>query len=647
MQISSHLPAIIKLVSENATVSVVASTGSGKSVGLPAAIAATGARCFITVPTRTAAISLSEYQKVIQKDLKNISVGYAAEGNINYTKDTKIVYVTGGHMRKKLLSYFTNGKARAIDFTDVLVVDEVHTGSLDNSIIISLWMIARKMKVQIPRLVIASATPVPLSIQPPPKEYNVVIPAYPISIKYLNADLEEDKVLIAAADKASDIHDKFPLAEGHILVFAPGSNEVETIASLLKVANTAEIITAFSALSTEDINKIYKKSDKRKIIVATNIAEMSITISDIGFVVDTMLEKRVETSLSGGMRLSTRFISKDSAKQRAGRTGRTKPGICYRMCSEAFYERLEEHRPAEIERVPIYESVMEMLAVGLNPEEVLKELDPEKIRKTIELLSKLGMINLGVVTELGHFAPKLQFSVRNACFLYKWIKDDKYPIFPGIVICAIIDCYGPNYFWFPRKLDRDALSEYKGKFKKYAGGNDLELYLNMWRELTNENNGIKINNSLGSWIRDNSMNGKKIKELLQVVNSTVGTLKGLKYNFELGPFNSTNACNAARGYLKEVYDDQILTKRFDSYVNKTGVYKTDNKSIVKVTAEKIIALITIEIKIPQKLLKVVSFSLDLDEKVYINNIIEPKKETVLEAVDESLELLASIDLSGI
>lgn len=120
MLIASHLPSIVKLISTNDTVSIVAATGSGKSVGVPAAIASAGARCFVTVPTRTAATSLAEYQRLLQQaaspgsDVRKL-VGYAAEGDINYSSATRIAYVTGGHARRKMLSYFSDGVASPID----------------------------------------------------------------------------------------------------------------------------------------------------------------------------------------------------------------------------------------------------------------------------------------------------------------------------------------------------------------------------------------------------------------------------------------------------------------------------------------------------------------------------------------------------
>src|SRR5207253_2983708 len=137
------LPKIVELVENNPVVLIVAPTGSGKSVGVPRVMKGI---CFVVVPTRSAAISLYEYQKKLGHE----SVGYAAEGNIKYDSSTALVYVTGGHMRLKMLSFFRDGTARDVDFCDVLIVDEIHSGSIDNTLIISLWMAASNREVLVP-----------------------------------------------------------------------------------------------------------------------------------------------------------------------------------------------------------------------------------------------------------------------------------------------------------------------------------------------------------------------------------------------------------------------------------------------------------------------------------------------------------------
>ena len=648
MQIATHLPAIMRLIGANPVVSIVAPTGSGKSVAVPAAIASSGARCFVTVPTRTAAISLAEYQRTLQRNANpeinvNKFVGYAAEGNVNYGNDTYIAYVTGGHARRKMLKYFSKGIAAPMDFCDVLMVDEVHSGSVDTTIIISLWMKAASMGVQVPRLVVASATPVPMIIEPTPVVYTVELVAFPIQFVYINEDIDIDDpqggLYVKAGELAYNIHKTTDINTGHILIFAPGSAEVEIIVAKLKEFNKdpkkiMDIIPAFGALKQEDIALIYKTTgpNERKIVIATNIAETAITISDIGHVIDTLTEKRAETSSNGGFRLTTRYISKDSAKQRAGRTGRTRAGVCYRMCTEQKFETLDQHRPAEIDRVPIYDTIMELLDIGLSPESTIKGIDPQRVIQATRLLTSLGMVTntaSGItVTEMGHFAPKFHISVRNAAFLWKWIQVG-YPIFPGIVTACLIDSYGPSYFWIPRKSSEMTPPEYnimiqayKEKyFGKIIGVNDLETSLNMWHDFIGTVQGINPNfREVSNWTRENSINNKKMRELITIIQQSVKAATKLDYDVQIGPFTTAGVMNASRPILLSVYSD-------NTFIHKSGItyfspltkedYRLDNRDAInKMSANPpkgIIALVTAEIKTAKGAFRVIGFGVDTDK----------------------------------
>lgn len=433
MEIDNHKNAIYELIVNNNIVSLIAPTGSGKSLGVPNFLGENNIKTFITVPTRTGAISLANRQRELLKD-SNVSVGHAAEGYIGYNYNTTIVYATSGHIRKKMLSYFEHGKAQDIDFCTVLFVDEIHSGSIDNTIILSLWVEAARQEKLVPRLLIASATPVDPGLPYEIASYEVEIRLFNIDYFYLPKDIKSDENLLymETAQLVANLHNNNPVSDGHILVFAAGASEISDIVAnldnlFINVDNKPLIYMAHGTLPEEEVQKIYLDVPEgmRKIIVATNIAETSITVPFVGFVVDTMLEKRAETSASGGFRLTTTYISKDSAKQRAGRTGRTNEGKCYRMCTQEFYNNLEEHRPAEIDRIPLNDVIMELLDVGLSPSRVLLNANSSKIQTAITLLNNLNMIVKSgenvTVTDSGHFSTSFPLSVRNAKFLYDWL----------------------------------------------------------------------------------------------------------------------------------------------------------------------------------------------------------------------------------
>lgn len=628
MLITQHLPEILRLISNNAVVSIVAPTGSGKTIGVPAAISATKktevdfTKCFVTVPTRTAAISLASYQSSLQPNAKAF-IGYAAEGDIRYNSKTLITYATSGHARKKMLSYFSKGKISPIDFCDVLMLDEIHSGSLDITIIISLWNLAINSGIRVPRLVVASATPIPVSTTIEPVVYTIELKPYPINYIYLLQDLniDDSSLYINAAGFAAMVHKTKPITDGHILIFTPGKRELQVVIDRLRYLlqeyipnKEAIVIPAFGELKQEDIARIYQETNnrQRKIIIATNIAEMSITINDIGTVIDTGVEKRAETSSSGGFRLTTTYISKDSAKQRAGRTGRTKEGTCYRLYTQQKYNSFEEHRPQEIERIPIYETVMELLDAGLSPLEVVTNIEQQKIILTIQVLIKLGMIQevFGgiIVTEAGHFSPKFPLSIRNSSFLWNWIQADK-PIFPGIVVACIIDCYGPSYFFIPRKEQNITDEQYNlfvrqhkaTYFDKFIGIDDLYVMLVVWNDLTSAIGGINpTDREVSEWCEKNSMNMKKIKELLKLVYQCISILEKNKYVVNIGRFTTEGVYDQSKTFLTTTYSDKRLIysgnrsvytdpiTRDEYRLDKDAINEIMQTSIVKDFTDKII-----------------------------------------------------------
>ncbi len=657
MSIITHLENIVKTIVENEVVSVVASTGTGKSTLIPGAIAANGLRCMVSVPTKIAALSLYNYQKVLQNDTTKLSVGYAAEGDIQYNDSTKIIYATSGHIRRLMLKYIKDGVPLPMTFCNVLFVDETHTGSTDVSTILALWQYTHDLNIKVPKLLLASATPTDIKIKPDPVNFSINTNHFNVDVKYLDKDDEQDSVAMYnhTAEIIYNIHKTEDISKGHLLAFAPGEKEVQTIYEHLEYLlsknpienKTAFNIVLYSNLKQEDIKLIYEEAGptERKIIIATNIAETSITIQDIGFVVDTMLEKRVETSMSGGIRLSTQMISKDSANQRKGRTGRTIPGKCYRMCTLKTYEQLDDHRPLEITRIPIYDLVMELLDVGLEPNKVIKEIDNQKLIDAIQLLNRLGMIeyeNKNIkVTDKGHFAPYFPLSVKNSAFLWDWVKEGYAP-FPGVVIASIIDSYGPSFFWVPKEANVEEL------FGDYIGYSDLESSLNMWDDLYASIGTINSTSpGIPKWSFDRSMNNKKIKELLQIISKCMGALSSLyKTKLPIDSFNPKDALNASKPLLSNVYSDSILYHKIrNEYqdIERKLIYKLNNKDAINLFSTKypkaIIALSSIEIKSGRGIMRVVSFALDTDK----TPIITTKPDSSVD-VSDALNLLDNITL---
>lgn len=603
MQIIPYLPQIGKKISENAVTVVSAPTGSGKSIGIPSTFGQSGYRVFISVPTVTAARSLANYQKMITD---NVTVGFAAEGEVRYDEQTTIVYSTSGHLRRKLLTYFSDGQPKDIDFTDILIIDEAHSGSLDNSINIDLWKYAAQAGVSVPRLVLSSAT---IDLEPDTDEASglnrlfagILEPAIEkvnlarrgLLIKYhdSNYDLDETDIYAATAKVAAEFHNS--TTPGDMLIFAPGANEVENLVSLLTQAKleNALILPAYGAMEMEQLAAIYNDPPPgmRKIIIATNVAESAITISNLGIVIDTMLEKRNEVSKSGGTRLALTHISQSSAKQRAGRTGRTRDGVCYRMMTEGKYETLEKQRPAEITRVPLYNVIMELMNAGLRPIDVLTDVSDERklgqqIIDAVELLIYLGLLDskTRIPTEAGRFVTNFPLSVQNATVLWKW-KEKDLPMFPAIAVMSMIDCYGPSYLYYPRRQPDQTDADYRSStdqhtktyFEKFIGYSDIDTLINIWNDLMDYIGGPRgHSDKITKWSRENSMNNKKIREALNIVNQCQNECRRLfrrddlktpatrtptkKNRCEDGPFTREGTLTHLRPILAEVYANTTM-----------------------------------------------------------------------------------------
>lgn len=633
MKIIPHLKAISNLISNNLITQIEAETGTGKSIMIPGTLALEkGYIVYTSVPRVTSAITLSEFER---RTFTSLSIGYGADGNKKYDDKTQVVYATSGHLRRKLFSYFRDGKIiNSFSFCDVLIMDEIHVGSVDNSVIMSIWDYARKQGFKVPKLVLLSATPTDSFLTPEAEIYHIYVEKpYPVNILYHDIYSNPSNP-DAVYTEAVNVVINTDRSKGDILVFAHGSAAVEAmIRTLEKVLNPAEnfVIGAYSAMKFEDIDRIYKPSPngERKIIIATNIAESSITIDGLGVVIDTLLENRAFTSGTGGLRLNTVHIAKDSAKQRLGRTGRTRSGECHRIMSENMFNHLEEHVDPEIKRVPIHEVVMEFISANLNPIELIHDIDPKKIENSIELLTELEAVSNFGVTDLGHFLPSVPLGVRNGAFLYRWIQAG-YPTFPGTVVASLIDVYStPGYFYLPQRNRNENNYEYSDRLVKhfkehisqYMGKNILNTYLNLWvdfakvmsRDLFNIIKYGTFNSKQYSRFKDfaegSSLNIRKWKDLLSIIRQVNNTIYHLpkdnaKGKREIGNFDPDNVTEKAMEILTQIYRSQRLHKNFgNKYIHeKTMIMHTlDTRNPISEmetgnTPEYIICIDSVEIK---------------------------------------------------
>ena len=540
LKIYSHLPMIIDSLRNNSSVILSAPTGTGKTVGLSVAIHYVKSSIMIMLPS---IVSVEAQIESLSRTIPKESLGWAFDEKVEYTNKSSVVLATSGHVKKKFLKMIKFGRCGDVNFPEVLMVDEAHLGTLDITLIINLWNYCFLSGSRVPRLLLVSAT-----IDP-----NIYPPAFPIEINvpnkfpierifhgkdYIPGDPQLIKDLVEVVKKYHNSEIK-----GDFLIFAPGAGEINEIVSLLLNLKNAETLPYYSE-SGEDVRvKVLGGAipGKRKIVVATNVAEASVTIENLSFVLDMLQNKVLEVTAAGGSVLMLRNIAKSSAEQRAGRVGRIGPGTCYRMCSEKFYSKLNDHIIPEITRIPLERLLLEIYSVGIDPRVLMtpyKDVrnfklaienifrmnlaENPKITKVKEIVGKdFVTSDVGrdlpldssdkeekrlregfLVTKKGQFIFNTSLDTRNGSFLWYWYNyaispgvDDKgklngtdFWIYPGIVVASMLTSYKGDYTRDPPGTpgksfaERQAMNmENRLKFHKmFFSENDIEAMLKMW-----------------------------------------------------------------------------------------------------------------------------------------------------------------------
>ncbi|HOV12786.1 MAG TPA: ATP-dependent RNA helicase, partial [Spirochaetota bacterium] len=410
LAIYQHKDDIVKAVSENQVIVIEAPTGSGKTTQIPQILFESGLNGWgtigVTQPRRIAAFGVSSRIAYEMNCELGRLVGYKIRFEDVTSSNTKIKIMTDGILLEELRSDHLLLKY------SVIIVDEAHERSLNIDFILGLLKeIIRERKDL--KIVISSATinaklfsdyfsgaPI-ISVKTKP---------YPIEIKYIPNAKKDDYEIMQnkIIEIVSDLESKNSV--GDILIFLPGEDTIKECLRRLELLNTngnLEIIPLYARLAPEEQNKVFDVfPGKRKIVVATNIAETSLTIDGIIYVIDSGFSKinyynaRTFTSF-----LELKPISKASCDQRTGRAGRTAPGIVYRLYSEEDYKNREEYTKEEIYRTDLSEVVLRMADLGINNYFDFDFISPPNrgaINSAIETLVSLEALTVdNKLTELG------------------------------------------------------------------------------------------------------------------------------------------------------------------------------------------------------------------------------------------------------
>ncbi|EKO3817082.1 ATP-dependent RNA helicase [Vibrio harveyi] len=345
---------------------VEAETGSGKSTRLPLWSANHG-RVLVIEPRRIACTSLAEFLADQSGQPLGKQIGYAIKLHAHYDENTKVVFVTPG----VALRWFAEDKLASFD---IVMVDEFHERRWDIDL---LTAILKQEKQH--RLIVTSATleGEKLANYLDAKRLRSEGRCFPVTVTHRSLDSRylpnkkgcENDVVRTVKEALED-------EEGDILVFLPGRKEITQCAQMLQNINDVMIVKLHASVSDEERHHALTVQNQRKVVLATNVAETSLTIPNIRVVIDSGLERRT-VQRNGRTALTLTHISKASAAQRMGRAGRVAEGACIRLFGE--HAPLELVTPPELHREELVEPMLAAACCGYRLSE-LQFLDalPEK-----------------------------------------------------------------------------------------------------------------------------------------------------------------------------------------------------------------------------------------------------------------------------
>ncbi|KAH7843417.1 hypothetical protein Vadar_016393 [Vaccinium darrowii] len=404
---------LIQAVHDNQVMVVIGETGSGKTTQVTQYLAeagyTTGGKIGCTQPRRVAAMSVAKRVAEEFGCRLGEEVGYAIRFEDCTGPDTLIKYMTDGMLLREIL---IDGNLTQYS---VVMLDEAHERTIHTDVLFGLLKQLVKRRPDL-RLIITSATLDAEKFSGYFFDCNIfTIPGrtYPVEVLYTKQP--ESDYLDAALITVMQIHLTEP--EGDILVFLTGQEEIdhacqclyERMKGLGKNVPELLILPVYSALPSEMQSRIFEPAPpgKRKVVVATNIAEASLTIDGIFYVIDPGFAKQnVYNPKQGLDSLVITPISQASAKQRAGRAGRTGPGKCYRLYTEsAFHNEMSPTSIPEIQRINLGMTALTLKAMGINDLLSFDFLDrpsSQALSSAMKQLYSLGALDKeGLLTKLG------------------------------------------------------------------------------------------------------------------------------------------------------------------------------------------------------------------------------------------------------
>jgi ATP-dependent helicase HrpB len=402
LPIDAHLPEIVRTVRERRALVLVAPPGAGKTTRVPPALVADGP-VIVLQPRRVAARAIARRIAREQGWTLGGEIGWQVRFERQFGPATRLLVATEGILTARLQS-----DPLLADFRTV-VLDEFHERSIHADLALALVKQALQARDDL-RLVVMSATLDATRVAGYLGGCPVIdLPGRPFTVEVAHAP---------GLALAEAVRGALARPGGHVLCFLPGAPEIRRAGTALRGAGGAAILPLHGSLDAEAQEVALAPSAARKVILATNIAETSLTVEGVTDVIDTGLHKVLRHDPAIGIdRLEVERIPRDAADQRAGRAGRTAPGRALRLWDAG--EQLRPHREPEIARADLAGSLLDLLAWGGDPRvfEWFEAPPPDRLDSALALLEMLGATRAGRITDLGRALRRFPLHPRLARLL--------------------------------------------------------------------------------------------------------------------------------------------------------------------------------------------------------------------------------------
>jgi len=542
LPIADKAQAIGRAIREHQVVIVCGETGSGKSTQLPkiALQAGRGVAGMIghTQPRRLAARSIAaRIADELNTNLGDV-VGYQVRFNDRVSHDSFIKVMTDGIILNEIQ------RDRLLLRYDTIIIDEAHERSLNIDFLIGYLksILAKRRDL---RVIITSATIDPERFSKHFDDAPIIEVSgrmFPVDIEYrpLKSDEEDQRdrdlqsAVVDAVDEAFSIDDGDHDSAGDMLIFMSGEREIRRTAERLRRHNliNTEILPLYARLSANEQDRVFKPHNGRRIVIATNVAETSLTVPNIRFVIDPGFARISRYSArSAVQRLPIEPISRASADQRAGRCGRVREGICFRLYSEDDYNQREQYTSPEILRTNLASVILQMKSLGLGDPERFPFIDPPRasmVRDGLQTLRELHALDENdQLTDIGRTLARWPIDPRLGRMILQ--ANEEGSLAELIIIASALAAQDPRL----RPMDEAELAD--AAHRPYNDPrSDFLWYVNFWNAYHEQKESLS-GNQLRKWCRNHYISYVRMREWIDTVRQMRDVARQDKLTFNDEP----------------------------------------------------------------------------------------------------------------